>query len=267
MSQDKSTIENIRKAMGTLPSDKPIKRTDIVSLKDSLEVTIESCTDNPYKAMVVSSTATWGDNDCKQKWPLLKPEGRLEIIKACLLHLTLPQCKENVHFVFRIKGVPRWLFDYHVTNVQFISVQSAGCRDNNKLDADIVKQEVEGDKQLFSDLKDLYEIALSDSQGSWQTARAFLSQSYSHSYILGQNLLSIVGVKGFHASKKLLNTTHEEVYLAAVYQAMIRAITDKFPLIGVYCKILFHANEEIFDFIRNLKYEELDIKDKKLFEL
>lgn len=257
-------VEDLRKVMGTLPSERPLKKTNIVDISESIEVTLEDSSENPYKAMFVTATSTWGNNEFKQKWPETSIEGKLEVIKAVLTHNTLPQAKEMIQFVFRVKGVPRWLFDYHTTAVQFISFMSIGCRDNNKIDSDVVKNKTNEDDELFSELKDLYEMALTDNQGSWQSARSFLPQSYSHSYHFGQNLLSIVGVKGFHASRKFNLNDFKEVRLAIVYNKVQKAISKKFPLLGMYLDILWTNNESIFEIIKNLKVSDLAKSDVDL---
>lgn len=257
-------IENLRKVMGTLPSEKPKKKTKILSLNESIEVTLEDCSENPYKAMFVTATSTWGDNDFVQKWPITSPEGKLEVIKAVLTHNTLPQAKEMAQFVFRVKGVPRWLFDHHTQAVQFISFMSIGCRDNNKIDADIVKTEFFDDSEIFSELKNLYEQALTDNQGSWQTARAFLPQSYSHSYHFGQNLLSIVGTNGFHAMNRFTNDCKGDM-LSILYRNVQNEVHKKFPLIALYLEILWESNDDVFNCIRNLTIDKINKKDLNLF--
>lgn len=266
-----SEVDELRKVMGTLPSERPIKRTDLKTFDDSVEVTLEDHSLNPYKAMFVTSTSTWGTNEFVRKWPITTLKGKLEVVKAVLTHNTLPQAKEMVQFVFRVKGVPRWLFDYHCTSVQFISFMSIGCRDNNKIDSDVVKKSESDfaqnhDATVFSELKDLYEIALSDSQGSWQTARAFLPQSYSHAYHFGQNLLSIVGTRGFHASKKFNTSNYKDVYLSKLYEKVVAAVAVKFPLLGLYLELL-HApdNEVVMQKIFKFQVEDLSESDLKLF--
>lgn len=259
-------VENLRKVMGTLPSERPVKSTNIKNFESECIVTLEDSSENPYKAMFVTSTSTWGTNEFVRKWPITSVEGKLEVVKAVLTHNTLPQAKEMVQFVFRVKGVPRWFFDHHTQAVKFIAFMSIGCRDNNKIDSDVIKAKADGDEELFSHLKDLYELALTDNQGSWQTARAFLPQSYSHAYHFGQNLLSIVGTKGFHASKKFnLDDTHD-YHLAILYSKVQKAVAEKFPLLGLYLDVLFSSNNErVFDKIRDLKVEDLHESDYKLF--
>ncbi len=271
------TIENLRKVTGTLPSERPSKKTNLRSFEDSLDITIEDHSNNPYKAMFVAATSTWGNNEFEQKWPRTSIEGKLEVIKAVLTHNTLPQAKEMVNFVFRVNGVPRWLFDYH-TQVPFITIMSIGCRDNNKIDSDVIftnATEVEvketsfgeyfGIDSIFHKLKDLYEDVLNADQSSWQSARTFLPQSYQHAYHFSQNLLAIVGVKGFHASKKF-GDTEEEKALKILYHRMCMKIYEKFPLIGFYAFICCNDDKaERLDSIRNMKVSDLSVEDLKYF--
>lgn len=264
---DFKQIEDLRRATGTLPSERPMKNTNILELPMSLKVTLEDHSANPYKAMFVTSTSTWGDNDFKQKWPITSPEGKLEVIKAVLTHNTLPQAKEMVQFVFRVKGVPRWLFDYHTTNVKFISFMSIGCRDNNKIDSDVVTLDKLSQKEMevFRELKDLYEIALGSDQASWQSARTFLPQSYSHSYHFGQNLLSLVSTKGFHASK-FFEDDFKDSAMKYLYHKIVEEVKDHFPLIGLYLNMIFDpgVKQTVMKTLHELKLEDLDIKDIEL---
>jgi len=266
------TIQNLRLAMGTEPSTSPKKRTRVLPLFGSAEITLEDHSNNPYKAMFLAATSTWGDNEFKQKWPITSLEGKLEVIKAVLTNNTLPQAKEPVMFFFRVKGVPRWLFDYHTT-VKFTTFMSIGCRDNNKLDADIVSEQLDINIEyfdVFKMLKDLYEDTLNLGNGSWQSARAFLPQSYSHSYHFSQNLLSIVSMYSFHANKTLdLSNPKLPIklqYLGLLYIAIINEIREKFPLIALYLETIFNDNDEIFEKINALTVDTLDAKDLKYFK-
>ena len=261
-------VENLRKVMGTLPEETPEIKTDFFDLNSSVEVTLEDSMSNPYKSMFVTSTSTWGDNDFHKKWPLTSPEGKLEVVKAVLTHNTLPQAREMVQFIFRVRGVPRWLFDFH-TQIPFTSFMSIGCRDNNKSDVDVISVDnrvfTDDEKVIFSELKDIYAAVLNEDQSSWQSARTFLPQSYQHSYHFGQNLLSIVSMRGFNATKKLNENDMKERALIILYHNVIKCISDKFPLLGIYLKILFHPNKEVFEEIRSIKFEDLKSSDKRLF--
>jgi len=258
-------VENLRKVMGTLPEEKPQIKTDFRLFAQEVEVTLEDHSANPYKAMVVTSTSTWGDNNFEQKWPKLSPEGKLEVVKAVLTHNTLPQAREMVQFIFRVRGVPRWLFDYH-TQVPFTSFMSIGCRDNNKSDVDVVTCGPinEKEKNVFKELKRIYADVLNEDQSSWQSARTFLPQSYQHSYHFGQNLLSLVSMRGFNASGKFKDGI-EERSLELLYRVVADAVSQKFPLLGKYLDVIFDDTETVLDEIRNLKWEDLEESDKMLF--
>lgn len=258
MNLTKNESIEMRKVMGTLPSEAPEKSTRIRLLKESIEVTLESAMDNPYKVMVVSATSTWGKNDFQQKWPLLSNEAKLQIVQAVLTNCTLPQAREMCQFIFRITGIPRWLFDYH-TQIPFTTFLSIGCRDNNKKDSDVILNEEinEQDKEIFFTLKDLYEETLTDNKASWQTARAFLVQSYLHSYHLGQNLLSI--------SNMQLDKLQYRDEMKILYKQIVMSIEQKFPLIGMYLNILFERKKDVFYTISNLRFEDLTSSDQSLF--
>ena len=262
MNNSYEMIENLRKSAGTLPSEKPERQTKYIHMKNSIEVTLEDHSANPYKTMFVTSTATWGNNDYESKWPTTSPEGKLEVIKAVLTANTLPQAREMVQFVFRVKGTPRWLFDRH-TQIPFTSFMSIGCRDNNKIDTDFVfedeKMITNADIELYESLKDIYEDMLEDGSGSWQSARAFLPQNYQHSYHFGQNLLSI--------SSMIFNETYEKGCLLMIYKELACELRRKFPLIELSLfNIAGQKKEDVYDKISNLKFEELSSTDRALFE-
>jgi hypothetical protein len=245
-------IENLRVVAGTLPSETPKKNTKLIKINDSIEVEMVDHNLNPYKAMFLTATATWGNNEYANKWNKTFKEGKFEVIKAVLSHNTLPQAREVVNFIFRVKGVPRWLFDEH-TQVKFMTIMSIGCRDNNKLDADII---TESTSNVFLKLKDLYEETLNKNGGSWQVARAFLSQSYSHSYFFAQNLLAISNAINFNSNIKNLYLNY-----------IIPEIENNFPLLGDYLNSIWDKNlkNKFFEKLKNMKYNELSELDKKYF--
>lgn len=259
-------VENLRIVMGTLPEEQPLLKTEFKLLQDEVEVTLEDHMSNPYKSMFVTSTSTWGDNEFERKWPITSPQGKLEVVKAVLTHNTLPQAREMVQFIFRVRGVPRWLFDYH-TQTPFTSFMSIGCRDNNKSDVDIVTLDELSAKQkrVMKRLKGLYAKALDTDQASWQSARSFLPQSYQHSYHFGQNLLSLVSMRGFNASGKFDQIDNKEWAMSELYLKVIESVADKFPLIGEYLKVIHNNTEDVLEYITNIKFEDLSESDKKLF--
>ena len=256
-------VENLRKVMGTHPVDAPKKQTHVLPMEATTEVTLEDYSVNPYRAMFVSCVSTWGNNEFAQKWPLTSLAGKLEVIKACLCHKTLPQAKEAVMFTFRVARVPRLIFDHHAQSVNHCFFMSQGLRDNNRIDADILIDNcTEEDISIFKDLKDFYEFALTDN-GSWQSARAFLPQSYCHSYHFGQNLLSIISTRGFHASGKFADT-YKDQKLLLIYQKVAKEIANKFPLLGLYISMLWNGKEEIMNQIKELTVDTISELDKQL---
>lgn len=257
-------IHELRKIMGTLPSERPVKKTEFKTLEQSLEITLEDYSTNPYRAIFTSCTSTWGDDDFKQKWPITSPEGKFEVLKAAFCHATLPQCKEAVMFTFRVKGTPRWLFDYHAQTVNFCFFMSSGVRDNSRLDASIVKDHFsEKDKEIYFKLKDLYEFTLGSDQGSWQSARSFLPLSFAHHYHFGQNLLSIVSTRGFHANGRFKNN-YEDQSLLIIYKEVAKQIGKKFPLLELYLSMMWNDQQEVMNKIKSLTINQLDEKDFNL---
>ena len=248
-------IEDLRESAGTLPSEAPKKSTNFINVDDSIEISLIDYNRNPYKTMFATSTATWGDNEYKDKWSNTSAEGKLDVIKAVLTNNTLPQAREMVNFVFRVKGTPRWLFDLH-TQTPFTSFMSIGCRDNNKLDADmIINDSTTKEQEVLKECKDLYEAVIEEGAGSWQSARTFLPQCYQHSYHFGQNLLSI-------ASMKIKND-----YIKMLYDEIITEISVKFPLIACHAilPILeFDSQKIMLDGISKVKFNDLDAIDQAL---
>lgn len=265
---NQAEINNLRKAVGTLPSEKPEKSTNIVEFESSINVELVDHSKNPIKALFLMATATWGDNNYNNKWNIVTNQGKLEVIKAVLTHNTLPQAREVVNFLFKVRGVPRWLFDYH-TQVPFTTFASIGCRDNNKLDSDIVMTDpthhskMQSAADTYEDLKNLYETVINSGNGSWQSARAFLPQSYSHSYFFSQNLLSI-------ASMKYDLSDYNSCMLYRIYSYISNEIHKKVsPLLAQY--LVSTRNTSIFnDFCKYISsvndIQQLNSADIKLFE-
>ena len=82
----------------------------------------------------------------------------------------------------------------------------------------------EKEQKVFSRLKGLYSKALDTDQASWQSARSFLPQSYQHSYHFGQNLLSLVSMRGFNASGTFRKGDLKEDSLHQLYIHVIDAV-------------------------------------------
>ena len=134
------TIDNLRAAMGTLPSMAPPKTTTFVKgcSKLKVEMVPDSGPTNPYRTFVESAGATWGNNEYLPKWSNLSPENRFKVALAVLTKNTLPQAVEPVTWTWRVTGLPRNCFDQHARARIGSTFFSIGSRDNNKLDADII---------------------------------------------------------------------------------------------------------------------------------
>ncbi len=244
MSDYKKDIDNMREAMGTLPSQAPKKTYSWKNSLDSLYVTMNDWTRNPYRAMVSMAAATWGDNETGStgKWEKLTPENRYRIVLAILTGNTLPQAGEAVQFTFEVNGTPRHTFDQHARARVGTAFASIGTRDNNKLDADFllypdVCKRMESDpeykervEQWIKTTKNLYEDTISTGQGSWQSARAFLPMSTNHSYVFTQNYLALKGQCG----RRLMAC--EESSIVALHMVLRELVGRKFPLLANYLR-------------------------------
>ena len=114
----------------------------------------------------------------------------------------------------------------------------------------------------------IYADVLNEDQSSWQSGRTFLPQSYQHSYHFGQNLLSLVSMRGFNASGTFKREDLKENALWQLYVRVRQAVAEKFPLIGnTYLEMVTNHSkrDEILENISNLKFENLSNKDKELF--
>jgi len=240
----KKDIDNMREAMGTLPSQAPKKTYSWKNSLDSLYVAMNDWTKNPYKAIVSMCTATWGDNETGStgKWNKLTPENRYRIVLACLTGNTLPQALEAVQFTFEVNGVPRHTFDQHARARIGTAFASIGTRDNNKNDSDFLlypdvcrrlNEDPEYRKQVeqwIKITKDLYEETISHGQGSWQSGRAFLPMSTNHSYAFVQNYLALKG----QCARRLMAC--EEAPIVSLHMTLRSLVEKKWPLLANYLR-------------------------------
>lgn len=249
-SLDKETIENFRSAMGTLPSQNPKKNYDYVSTfhQNACYVKLVEFPLNPYKYLVRCCASTWGDGELgpghgsTQKWEKLTPKSRFLVALSALTGNTLPVGAESPNFLWEFNGFPRHTFSQFVRMRIGSGHCSIGCRDNNKLDCPWILypelyEELQNNKQLKSDFeewtkktKDLYEKILSTGNGSWQTSRAVLPMSYSHSWTSYTSLLALKG----QMSRRLMPC--EETPIVLMFWRMRSEIEKHFPLIANYLR-------------------------------
>jgi len=247
---DKATIDNFREAMGTLPGSKNPKSYDYISAydKDATNVKLINKTENPYKAILAASVATWGSGrhgygeGSMGKWDKLTPEARYIVVISALTGATLPQALEPVDFQFEFNGIPRHTFDQYARMRIGGSVQSIGCRDNSKLDSPLVLypelydalQEDDEFREKFENynkvMKDMYETILTRGSGSYQEARAVLPMSYNHSFVSNINYLALKG----QSARRLMFC--EESTIQWMFTKMRNEIEDYAPLLANYLR-------------------------------
>lgn len=131
----KSQIENLRRAMGTLPSQSPELKTEFKRGVEGITVKLIDRPVNPYKSMVTLATTCWGEK--VDKWPDLTPENRFKVLKAVLERQALPLALESSSYVFAIEGPSRAAFDQLARTRIGAVFSAAGMRDNNWKDASI----------------------------------------------------------------------------------------------------------------------------------
>lgn len=248
MKEEKELIENFRKAMGTLPSQSPVVSYDYKNCLESAYVKLTDYPENPYKSMLRMACATWGDGQdgeghgSTQKWEKLSPENRYRVVLSILTGNTLPTAIESVNLTFEFNGVPRHTFDQFVRARIGCGHASIGSRDNNKVDAAFLLypslyKEIQNNTELknkfeawVKQTKDLYCDILNTGEGSWQTSRAVLPMSYSHSWVSYFNLLALKG----QMARRLMAC--EEAPMVLIFWKMRQEIENKFPLIANFLR-------------------------------
>lgn len=262
--KQRKSIEKFRKALGTLPSQRPKKTYDYINSLEACNVRLTDYPENPYKTLVRMATATWGSgktglkNGSTYKWEKLTPENRFRVVLSVLTGNTLPTAMESVNFTFEFNGIPRHTFDQFARARIGTGHASIGCRDNSKLDAPFVLypglyNELKRNKKLrkrfekwVKETKDLYEEILGTSKGSWQIARAVLPMSYNHSWVSYLNLLAFMG----QARRRLMAC--EEAPMVLCFWKMRAEVARYFPLIANYIrpacdgpkKCIYHEGRE-----------------------
>jgi thymidylate synthase ThyX len=263
MGISKEQIDNIRKALDTLPDRSSEKSYEYFNVYEALTIEVYDFPVNPYKNIVNAACSTWGsakigcDEGSCRKWDKLSPQNRFIVALSSLKGETLPLALENVKFQFGVNGCPRHTFDQHA-RVRLAAHQSIGCRDNSKLEAPLVlypelykeiQEKLELKEKFESWLKvtkDLYETILSSGCGSFQTARAVLPMSYNHSFTTSIDLLSLKG----QMSRRLMAC--EEAPIVFMYWKLREQIKKSMPLIANYLrpacdgakKCIYHGGAE-----------------------
>lgn len=260
----KDEVEALRRVMGTLPSQAPELKTQLVRGVEGITVDLVDYPVNPYKALYVLATSCWGDKI--NKWSETSPEGRFMVVKAVLERQALPLALEAATFVFAVEGPSRAAFD-QLARTRIGAVFSAkGMRDNNWKGCRIripnalwpTEEEVsmayyiaehpdlaplpeeqraihkinqfEDIKEEMERVKTLYGSIVDKGKASWQAARTVLPLYVEYGYSAAYSLLALMGV----CANRMKFCEMEDT--VAVAWLMAKAVEDKFPLIGSYLR-------------------------------
>lgn len=234
---NKDTVDNLRKAMGTMPDQKPTRTTPFYIGVDSIGARLIDGPINPYKAIFTMTTSTWGKKI--DKWHEVSQEGRIEVVKAALSHKTLPTALEAPSFTFAIEGLSRSAFDQIARARIGAGFASMGWRDNSHEDIGFrIPQDIaDGDEETLLHFKEsclkakeVYSEIINKGQGSWQDARAVLPISAIHRFSMCINYLALQSF----CAKRLKFCEQADTVMTAWF--MKEAVRDKYPLLGVYLK-------------------------------
>jgi thymidylate synthase ThyX len=256
-------IEDLRRVMGTLPTQSPELTTGFVRGVEGITVELVDYNKNPYKGMYILATSCWGSKI--NKWKETAPEHRFMVVKAALEGQALPLALEVPKFTFVVEGPSRAAFD-QMARTRDAVFSAKGMRDNNWKNADIRiptslwpteedyrKAEVLGDtnpeefteedKRLLSKLVNFNEIVESMhkvkktyadivdvGKSSWQAARTVLPLYVVYGYSVSYTYLSLKKV----CANRMKFCEMEDT--CAVAWLMQQEVSKKFPLIGSYLR-------------------------------
>lgn len=244
--ENKKSINELRKVMGTLPEQNPKVSYELVKGVEGITVELIDYNVNPYKAMYVMATSCWGKKI--NKWAETSPENRFLVVKAVLENNALPLALEAPHFTFAIEGLSRAAFD-QIARTRVGAVFSAkGMRDNNWKDCSIriptalwpnEFDEIEHtDKWAnfynlvshFTFTKDLYSDIVDMGRGSWQAARTVLPLYVCYGYSVSYHFATLANV-----CKNRMKFCEMEDTVATAW-LMQKEVAKVFPLLGSYLR-------------------------------
>lgn len=229
-------IEELRKTMGTDPKRNVELKTDFFEGVKGIKVNLIDYPKNPYRAMFVMATSTWGDHI--DKWKETTPEARFFVVKSVLDFRSLPLAMESPSFTFAVEGCSRSAFD-QIARARIGAVfSSMGWRDNDHSDIGFrVPQSIwndEDSKKNFANIclqaKKEYNRLVKKGQASWQDARALLPISACHNFSMAMNLMAL---RNFCSKRLAFHEQSDTVAVAWLIRAEIKKI---FPLFGSYLR-------------------------------
>jgi len=234
----KEEVDVIRKVMGTLPDQEPVKKTEFYQGVTGMKgvVKLIDCPRNPYKSIFTLATSCWGKKI--DKWPETSSQGRFMVVLAVLKKQALPLAYEAPSFTFSCERIPRWSFDQICRARLGIVFSSQGTRDNCHKDAGFfVHDEIYEDPELFElfkkaalECKDVYSTIVDKGKGSWQSARSIFPISNTHAFSFAAN---------FAALQNLISnrTKFCEADATVAFAWLVRKeLENVFPLLANYCR-------------------------------
>lgn len=252
---NKESIDKLRAACGTLPNKAVKKETNIYYGNERLDIELVDMPRNMYKAVFLTSTATWGDENYENKWKKVSPLERYIVVSSALKGKTLPTALEAPKFTFIVRGTPRHCFDQMARTRLGTGFGSIGCRDNSKLDTSfILYSEYQNMPKILQykvrefllSMKDIYEDVIEEGSGSWQIARSMLGMSYHHPFVFNQTLLALIS-----QSKRRMSLSEEE-FICGIHWK----IRDLFDKMGY--KLISNLMRPACDFVGKCLYAKSD---------
>lgn len=230
-----SQIDELRKAMGTMPDTQVPLRTPLFRGVEGIKVELYDANVNPYKGMFNMVTSTWGKKI--DKWPDVSPENRFKVIKAVLEFKALPGAMEHPTFCFGIERCSRSAFD-QIARARIGAVfASQGWRDNDHSDIGFrIPEAIWEGKDLaevvnaLDTCKKVYHELVQTGQANWQDARSILPISACHMFSISINYLAL---RNF-CNKRLKFC--EQADTVAVAWLMRKRVLEAFPLLGSYLR-------------------------------
>lgn len=236
MDNNHDGINDLRKVMGTLPTQEPKLETKFYKGVEGISVDLIDYPTNPYKAMYVLATSCWGSKI--NKWDDTSPENRFLVVKAVLERAALPLALEAASFTFVVEGPSRAAFD-QLARTRVGAVFSAkGMRDNNWKNCGVrIPTSLYANEDLrlkitdeMEAVKTLYAHIVDQGKSSWQAARTVLPLYVVYGYSVCYNYASLLGVCGNRMKFCEMEDT------VAVAWLMQREVNKVFPLLGSYLR-------------------------------
>ncbi len=239
----KKEIEELRRVMGTLPSQSPDLKTKFYRGVEGIKVDLVDYNRNPYKAMYIIATTCWGNK--VNKWSETSPEGRFLVVKSVLEGQALPLALEVPHFTFVIEGPSRAAFDQFARTRIGAVFSAKGMRDNNWKDCDIripnalwpnmndsvqKKLTFEHIINIMKQVKETYSEIVDYGKGSWQAARAVLPLYVCYGWSVSYTYAALRGVCANRMKFCEMEDTTGTAWL------MAREVCKRFPLLGSYLR-------------------------------